>query len=228
MDFIHDIYEKDIQDRIHRKFVKYGLGEFEREVLYLKTGSNVHIQAGIDYLDILFFLLGKYAEQDISIIGDLVASEDIKDNLSSFGITPVSSRAKKYALRETFTPSRFQDFLRQFSCYYMLFSAKSGKNSITVKKSLPQKGSLVEKFVSAKFDKKYLKDIQDDFLFDWQGDFRQAELHHTFVIEELIVDPELLKRDAARARLEAQRKGKILRRKIIDGQESVTHVEMLV
>jgi hypothetical protein len=228
MDFIHDIYEKNIQDHIHRKFVKYGLGEFEREVLYLKTGNNVHIQAGIDYLDILFFLLGRYAEEDVSITGDLVTNEDIKDNLSSFGITPVSSKAKKYTLRETFTPSRFRDFLKQFSCYYMLFYAKSEKNSITVKKSLPQKGSLIEKFVSAKFDKKFLKDIKDDFLFDWQRDFKQAELHHMYVIKELIVDPELLKRDAAQARLEAQRKGKILRRKIIDGQESVTHIEMLV
>jgi hypothetical protein len=228
MDFIHGIYEKNIQDHIHRKFVKYGVGEFEREVIYLKTGSNVHIQAGIDYLDILFFILGKYAEQDISITGDLVTSEDIKDDLHSFGITPVSSRAKKYSLRETFTPSRLQDFLKQFSCYYMLFSAKSGKNSITVKKSLPQKGSLIEKLVSAKFDKKYSKDIQDDFLFDWQGDFKQAELHHTYIIEELIVDSDLLKRDAAQARLEAKRKGKILRRKTIDGIESATEIEMLV
>lgn len=228
MDFIHDIYEKNVQDHIHRKFVKYGVGEFEREVLYLKTGSSVHIQAGIDYLDILFSILGKYAEQDISISGDLVTSEDIKDDLRSFGIAPLSSRARKYALRETFTPSRFQDFMKQFSRCHMLFSAKSGKNGITTKKSLPQKGSLIEKFVSAKFDRRYSRDLQEDFLFDWQGDFKKAELRHTYFIEELIVDPELLKRDAAQARLDAKRKGKILRLKTIDGKESATEIEMLV
>lgn len=172
--------------------------------------------------------MARFAEEDVSISGDLVTSEDIISRLREFGITPLKATPKKYTLKETMTPQRFSEFLKLFSGYHMLFSAKSGKNSITVKKSLPQKGSLVEKFISAKFDKKFYRDIKEDFLFDWGGDFKQAEIHHAYLIEELSVAPELLKRDAARARLEAKRKGKIIRKKIVDGHETMTEIEMLV
>jgi len=228
MDFIHDIYKKNISESIHRKFVKYGIGEFERETLFLKAGSSVQIQAGIDYLDIVFFLLGEVAEKEVMMSGDIITNEDIATSLKAFGIEPTKTTPKKYTIKETMTPQRFSEFLQMFSPYYLLLSAKSDKNSISVKKSLPQKGNLIEKFVSAKFDKKFYEKIKNDFLFDWEGDFKNAEIHHTYHIEELVVAPELLKKDAAKARLEAKRKGKIIREKIVDGQKSRTEIEMLV
>jgi hypothetical protein len=92
------------------------------------------------------------------------------------------------------------------------------------KDSLPKPGgALKDNFCSASFDN---LDIVKEFAFD-VDDFKTLSIKHIFKIEDIIVSKEF-ESDFEKARLNAKRKGKIIRILNVDGKEIKKEHDLLV
>ncbi|MBU1204458.1 MAG: hypothetical protein KKE93_00945 [Nanoarchaeota archaeon] len=228
MNFIKNIYEKNIDEKIHQKFIRYSTGEFEKEEFIIKKGSSfVQIKAGFEYLDVMFDLIAPLVKEDVSLNGVIITKNKIINELNEFGIEPKKVSGKKYTIQETMTSDKFKDFVNKFNSCFLLLKVKSGKYSISVKKSIPKPGKTVEKFVTAKFDLKDLDLIKKEFLFDVDVDnFKDISIKHTYVIDEIII-PDEFRNKPEEARLNAKRKGRIIRKIDIDGKTEEKEIELL-
>ncbi|MBU3906927.1 MAG: hypothetical protein KKA64_01620, partial [Nanoarchaeota archaeon] len=69
------------------------------------------------------------------------------------------------------------------------------------------------------------KNIAESFIFEMPN-WKEAEICHDFMIDELVIPEELKKeKDFAKIREAAKRKGKIIRTSVIDGKEIRKEVE---
>jgi len=229
MNFIKNIKENKIDEWTHMKFIRYSPGTFEKETFKITKGSNfVQIKAGFEYLDVMFKLMADCVKDDVDINGVLVTKKDVIKDLEDMGIEILKKTGKKYTIKQTLSAAKFKEFVDKFSQYSLLFKIKSGRYSISVKKSVPKPGKVVEGFVSAKFELKDLDKIHDTFLFDWKDkNFKKAEIKHTYVIDDINI-PKEFENDPAQARLKSIRKGKIIRTIDVDGKTEKVDIDMEV
>ena len=194
----------------------------------MKKGSSfVQIKAGFEYLDVMFDLMAQCVNENVLLNGVIVTKNKIINELNEFGIEPKKVTGKKYTIQETMSKEKFKEFVNKFNSYFLLLNVKSGKYSISVKKSIPKPGKLVEKFVTAKFDLKDLDLIKKEFLFDIKVDnFKDISIKHTYLIDEIII-PDEFKNNPEEARLNAKRKGRIIRKIDIDGKTEEKEIELL-
>lgn len=218
MNFIKNIHENNIDEKTHEKFIRYSVGVFEKEEFIIKKGASfVQIKAGFEYLSVVLELMSALVNENVSLSGMIVTKKDILNEIKDFGIEPEKVTGKKYTIKEEMSPERFKEFIDKFNDYYLLLKLKSGKRSVAVKKSIPKPGKIVEGFVNAKFEKNDFSKIKEEFLFDVdKNDFKEASIKHTYIIEELIAPQGC---PPAEARLKAKRKGRIIRKINIDGEE---------
>jgi len=228
MNFIRKIYEKNVDEKVHQKFIRYSTGEFEKEEFMIKKGSSfVQIKAGFEYLDVMFDLIAQCVSEDVSLNGVIITKNNIINELNEFGIEPKKVTGKKYTIEEIMTSDKFKEFVEKFNSYSLLIKLKSGKYSISVKKSIPKPGKILEKFVTAKFGLKDLDLIKKEFLFDIKVDnFKNISIKHTYLIDEIII-PDEFKNNPEEARLNAKRKGRIIRKIDIDGKTEEKEIELL-
>jgi hypothetical protein len=229
INFIKNILDGNVDEITHNKFVRYGKGNFEKEEFTVKVGSRIQVQAGFEYVDILFKILSEVITEPVTLKGEVVSTTKIADVFANFGIEPKKITGKKYTIDEELSPEKFKDFMDVFGGYFLLLKASSGDNLISTKKSVPKPGKLVEKFVTAKFEKSFFDIIKKEFLFDCDVDkFKTASITHTYKINEIIFDEALVEKDPLKARLEAKRKGTIVRKIVIDGSEKVIESEATI
>jgi len=225
INFIKNIHDNAVDDNAHKKFIRYSLGEFEREEMKIKVTKNIKIIAGFEYLDTMFHLLSEVVKEDVELSGTIVSKSDILGELSEFGIEPTKVTGKKHIIKATLTSDKFKDFVKVFSKYYLLLSVKSGTYDLKPGKSVPKPGKVVEKWLKATFEKTDLDLIKSEFLFDVKDDFKEAIVKHTYNIVDIEV-PKEFENDPVQARLNAIRKGSIARLVTVDGSENSSEFDL--
>ncbi len=209
--FLKKIAENKVDDLVHKKFVRYSRGEFEKEELKIKFGSKIQMWAGYEYIDIFFQLAANIVEAEVSIKGIILAKNNIDNDLSGFGIKPsLVKKVKaliKYQISAKLTPDEFRKFVNKFIDNYLLLNLKSEDIEIKTKTALPKPGTLTEKFVSMKLPKKYEAMIRDEFCFNSKDS--EVTVKHKYFITEIDI-PKQYENDPEKARLEARRKGKLI------------------
>jgi len=228
MNFIKKIFEKQVDEKVHAKFVRYSLGEFEKEPFVIKAGGKIQIAAGFEYLDVMYELVAGLVTEEVELNGVIVSKENIVEELASLNIEPAKITGKKYTIKTVVPPDTFKGFVERFNKYSLLINVKSGDYVVSSGKSVPKPGKLVEGFVKAKFPKSDLDLIKNEFLFDDEGDFKVASIKHTYVITDVKIDDKLVEEDPLKARLAAVRVGKIVRERNIDGKVSTSEADMKV
>ncbi|RLJ01998.1 MAG: hypothetical protein DRP08_04955 [Candidatus Aenigmatarchaeota archaeon] len=222
MNFIKQIFEGRADDSLHYKFVRYGRGEFERLFFTIKKGKNLKIKTSWDFAADLFGLIAENTKEPLQVSGKIIANRDISEELPC--PAEVSKRGKLYTaeINAELTPEELMEIYRKFQKNYILLNVKGSEFKLSVGKSLPKPGKAIkEDFCKATLPIELL----DEFAFDFDKDFKEAKIVHIIKIDELIIPPEL-RNDPAKARLEAKRKGKIIRKITVDGK-TVTHEKKL-
>lgn len=220
INFMKNIHDNSVDDKTHQKFIRYGIGQFEKEEMKITVGSSIKVYAGFEYLDTMFWMLSEVVKDDVELNGTIVSKKDILSEIKDFGIEPKNVTGKKYTIKETFSADRFREFVKTFSGYVLLVKVKSKPYALTMKASVPKPGKLVEKFLSATFSKDDYDLIRKELLFDHEADFKQASIRHLYEITNIDI-PEEYEDDPAKARLHAVRKGKVIRKMVIDGEERI-------
>ena len=220
INFIKKIVDNDVDDYTHLKFTRFGKGKFEKEDFIVKlSGKNVQIQTGYEYAEVILRILAENTNSEVVGSGKIISSKDVEDKIKEHGLEITAKRGKKYDVKFSLSSSDFKKFIYDFEDCYVLLNATSGLNVIKMKQSLPKPNKLVEKFINAKYDKDLLPVLTDEFLFDVPNFKKQVTMKHWYEINDIVVDEELVKTDPLKARLEAKRKGKLIREINLDGNK---------
>ncbi len=227
--FIKKIVDDNIDNHVHMKFVRFGMGKFEKEQFIVKvTGKNVQIQSGYEYSEVFLRILAENSKDNFDGKGRIVSSKDMQQELSEHNVEVIKKRGNKYDVEFSLSADSFKKFVYAFKDSYLLLNVVSGNNTTKMKQSLPKPNTPVEKFITVKFDKSLLPLIQEEFLFDVEGFKKVAKIKHTYVIESILVDDALLEKDPLKARMEARRKGKVIREIDVDGATETKEYNFIV
>lgn len=230
MHYVKQLFEDDIDDWVHERFVRYGRGMFDGAYLSVKsTGKGLKLSGSWDYAGGLVDILSN-SSGSVKLKGAVFAKRDLSDVLSDF--FELSKEKKKKSLYSAVVSGEvdcdaLKGLVSMVPDAYLLLTGWCGKNKIKAKNKLPKPGGKVKvNFCSASFDSSLTSFVFDEYLFDVEGEFEEATISHKYVVDE-IVPPEGVT-DPARIRIEAKRKGTIIRKLIVDGKESEKTIHLLV
>ena len=228
MNFIRKIAQNQVDEETHNAFVRYSMGEFEKEDYVIKVaGKNIKIGAGFEWVNAMLKFTCSLCEGDVELSGVIPTMKEINAILDKYGIQYEEKRrygksGSKYELKAAMPAAKALEMLQELSNNYLLINLKSEGRTVKIKKmETPKPGGLVPKFVMTTLKKEDLEKVKQEFLFDVDvADFKEAIINHTYKITDIDVDEALLEQDPARARREAKRKGTIYRKVTVDGQET--------
>ncbi|HII15021.1 MAG TPA: hypothetical protein HA362_01800 [Nanoarchaeota archaeon] len=204
----------------HYKFVRYGKGEYDRFLFEITKGrNNFKVKSSYDFANDFVGIIAERMRETASVSGKIIMARDFKPELDPFcEAVNYSKRGKLFTaeISAEFSPEQLRRLYDKFSSAFLLLNVKSSEMSLKAGKSLPKPGGAIKPgFCSATLP----LDLLDEFAWDVKQEFQKLEIKHILYINEIVLTPEL-KADPAKARLEAKRKGKIVRIVTIDGKET--------
>ncbi|MFH0861207.1 MAG: hypothetical protein V1921_08390 [Candidatus Altiarchaeota archaeon] len=229
MNLIKSILEGRSDEWIHQRFTKYGKGEFKGPSVDVKVSKDVKLSATVDYVTLLEWVAAKNCSDDLNVNGTIIAKEDLKGKIDAFEVGRTSNKKGVYTaeVSGTIKAEALREAYDRIPGAYFLLNLTSKGCKIKTKTKLPKPGSGPDTgFCTATFDIGALADIKGEIFFDHAGDFREASASHIYIIKELAAPAGV--KDPARIRLEAKRKGRIVRTVKADGVTKVTENEFSV
>jgi len=240
MNFIKRIAERNVDKFTHWFFIRYGMGEFEKEPLIIVlTSGKVKLRGGFEYVNSFQRFLAGLAAEELELSGSIVTSKDINKSLAELGLGPLPAekmRAKstyQYSINNRVDRATFIRLCELLYDCFLLFRAEDTDGRVLkVKKDKPPKiGAATKGFVSLELPKTDWEAVRAEFLFDvpkskLEG-AKRIEILHRYIIDDIII-PDEYKDDAVKARRMAVRKGKIKRVVDIDGDSVESEIQMEV
>ena len=223
MNFIRKIFENKADELVHQQFVRFGKGNYERALLTIKKSKRLAIKSSFEFSNDFVELISQEASSDIEISGAIIALHEFSLDIEN----EYSKRGKIYKAdikRQTIKKEKLKEIYEKFKFDFLLLNLEADNCSLKCKNSLPKPGgALKNNFCSAYFDN---LSVAKEFTFD-VPDFKELTIKHVFEIDDLIIfkDDE---DDFAKARINAKRKGKIIRILSIDGKEIKKEHDLLV
>ncbi|MBW3013781.1 hypothetical protein KY335_00895 [Candidatus Woesearchaeota archaeon] len=227
MNFIKQIANKKTDSYTHNAFVRYGPGEFVKEdFIVKKIGKNIKIWGGFEWCNVLLKFVASFCSGVVSVNGTIPTTRDVGPELKKLGVDFEEKRrfgkkGSKYEIKTTLPADTVRKMINQVYDFYLMLDLKCGNYIVKMKKKeTPKIGSPSDKFVSAVIPVDHLKAFIDEFLFDCGvSDFKSVVIKHTYKVEKIILDEKLAAKDPLAARLQAKRKGTVIRVIDIDGKE---------
>ncbi|VVB79689.1 Uncharacterised protein [uncultured archaeon] len=234
MNFIKKIVDKKIDGAVHLQFQKFSRGEFRDRagISAKKVGNKYTINTTAEFANELVVLaaekLGK-AKENVS--GVVVTTAELGKEI------PYKSKSqfqgiKKYAIDGDMSGEEIIKFVKSLPKVFFALSFKFPEGELKIKPKLPKSGKPSSKNEDGESKKPdFCKLITTDesigksFIFE-KPDFKQADIIHTFFINDIVVPTSLKnEKDFAKVREGALRKGKILRIAKIDCSETKKEYE---
>ena len=234
MNFIKEIFEGKKNESSHLQFQKFSKGIFKDKALIKVKNANGKFTIYTTYEfsnDLVRNLAEKIGEEKVQITGAIISTLDL-DKEISFKTKKQFMGVKQYIIDQSIKGEEILDLLKKFPKVLFALSFGFKDEILKIKPKAPKssKPKNNEDKISVDFCKFITKDknLIKEFVFE-KEDFKEAEIFHDFLIEEIIIPKELEKeKDFAIIREKSLRKGKILRKAIIDGKEIKTEKEFLV
>ena len=208
--FIKKIFTNKTDDNCHRQFVRFGKGTFPgRAALNLQKNKKIKLRGSFECANDFVILVSELA--DCKFSGIILSKEELlgltlkkKSAVLTYEVSDLSSGKIKEITDKVYT---------------MLLDAECPGISLKMKKKLPKPGKSGEAKIDDKFcileaDVKYWAAIRDAFMLP---ECRKCKINHTFIISEIVMPKG--EKDFEKIRLFAKRKGKLIRKMEIDGQE---------
>lgn len=217
--FIKKLFEGEIDESVHKQFVRFGKGSYSlRAIINVRKNDKIKVTTSFELANDLVGFVSNLAEK-FSINGIILSKEPIqglefkKKNILS---CEINKEIKAKDLKEL-----------SAKAYATLLDCSAQGISLKMKKKLPRPKKSAElkvddKFCMLELDKKFWEKFHEDFLFDLPHEFKKARIEHTYIIEEIIIPKEIQnEKDFEKIRLMAKRKGKIIRKIVVDGKEII-------
>jgi len=210
--FIKKIFEGNADESVHRQFIRFSRGSFSgRAALNLVKKERIKLGGSFEFANDFCDFVAENSEAKFS--GKILSRSKIAD---------FNGKEKKgiYAYEVEGADSKKIIEIKD-AAYSMLLDAEGTGISLKMKKKLPKPGKSGELKIDDKFcilecDLKFWEKLKEFFMLPESSKFK---VNHTYIIEEVIVDRD--EKDFAKMRETAKKKGKIIRKTVIDGKEAV-------
>ncbi len=240
MNFIKKISEKNFDESVHLQFQKFSKGEFRnRAVINAKfSGGKYTLNTSAEFAnELVKDVAEKLGTTKTKITGAIVSTQNLKENpefslLLAHAEVKQFQGVKRFIIDEEMCGKDILKFLEKNPKAFFALSFDSLNGSILkIKPKAPKSGkpgTKGEEIPKPDFCKLITNDssLAKSFIFE-RTDFKQAEIVHNFIINEIIIPSELKnEKDFAKVREKALRKGIVLRKAKIDGKEIETKLEI--
>lgn len=234
MSFIKKILKGEIDESVHNQFIRFGKGNFSGRAaaVFRKTPGKVKIGGSFEYSNDFASLAEKFGGGKVS--GKILSKEDISSIMSKNNIKG-TSETKRGGLfygnsidEQNLGKEQMKELLE--NSYFCLLDIQGEGFELKTKKNLPKPGKsenskIDDKFCQLDIDEKYWPIVKDTFFWDLP-ECKKGKVSHKYVINELILPPG--EKDFEKIRLQAKRKGKIIRSIEAEGNEKKVEKEMIV
>ena len=221
------IFQNNADEYVHRQFVRFGKGIFEkRAVINVKKKDNIEISASFELANDLILFVSDLAE-NINAEGIVLS----KENIPGFNAKK-KKEVLSYDVKKKFNADELKKIVG--NSYASLLDCSADGISLKIKKKLPRaskkkEAKADEKFCQLSIDRKYFQKFHDEFLFDIPNEFKKVHIEHKYAINEIIIPKELEKEgNFEKIRQLAKKKGKLIRKIVVDGKELVKEKDLLV
>lgn len=228
--FIKKIFLGKIDEQVHKQFVRFGKGNYKaRAVISFHKTLGIKIKASFEYANELVGIALELSNS-VEIEGIVLSKEDLSKNFSENNIK-TAQETKKGGLfyknnieKQKIESSKLKAIVEK--TYFAMLDVEGDGISLKIKKKLPKPGKSGEAKVDEKFcimevDISKENAIREAFFWDAFG--KKIKTEHEYIINEIIA-PENEK-DFEKMRLNARRKGKLIRKLNIDGREEIKEIE---
>jgi len=228
--FIKKIFQDKVDEQVHKQFIRFGKGTYEgRAIVNVRVGNEIKISTSFELTNDLLYFLANLASK-FKVSGLLLCKENPTELLKKLGIEAVveeKTRLFQAKIEQELTAEQLKELAEE--SYFALLDCFAQGIEFKVKKRLPtpRKGEVKmdEKFCQLKLSKDYWQNFHSEFLFDLPPNLKKARIEHSYIIEKLIIPNTT---DLEKARIEAKRQGKIIRKAIVDGKELIKEKEFTV
>jgi hypothetical protein len=226
MNFVKKIFDGEIDESVHAQFQKFSRGEFrDRAVVKVKkVGGKYTIFTTAEFANgVVRDLAEKLGNEKAKITGSIIGTNDLKGELEFKKISQFQG-VKNYSIEQEMSGDEIINLLEKFPKNFFALSFDSGKGDVLkIKAKAPKsaKPKNKDETPNPDFCKLITTDEQIGKSFVWEkANFKDALIAHDFMIESIVVPNELKsEKDFAVVREKSLRKGKIIRRGSIDGEE---------
>jgi len=219
VNFIRKIWLDNADEKAHAQFIRFSRGTFEnRAVISINKSKIIKLRSTFEFANDFVLFLAELPNVNFS--GVILSRENLGEIFLKNGVEIDESKKKGlfvYITRDVSskTVAEIKDKI-----YCMLLDAEAPGISLKTKKKLPKPGKSGAEKIDGKFcilelDEKFYKQFHEDFLFGLPYEFKKAKVRHTFVISDIILPKG--EKDFERIRLDARKKGKIIRQAEVDG-----------
>ena len=213
--FLKEIFEGKTNEAIHHSFTRYGKGEYERLLFELKSGKALSVKSSFDFANEFVKLVSEFGKGSLEVSGKIICGHDFKNEVP-FEVADYSKRGKLYTaeIQATLTPQQLKELYEKFKLDFLLLNVVGDNVKLKVGKSLPKPGGRIkENFCSATLPLEAKHELAWD-----ARDFKVLKVKHLLKINDVEINKELMMKDPAKARLDAVRKGIIVRELDVDGK----------
>lgn len=226
MNLIKKICNKKIDRSVHKKFIRFSRGEFNRYLVELRvTSKNLKVKASYDWSNDLFKMIADCIKGSADVKGKIIANYDFSQDLPC-EVEKINKSGKKYtALIDTkLNSDSMKQLFEKLKEHYILLNVISEDFKLQCGKSLPKPG----KDLKINFCKATLpKELLDEFIFDVDESGKKINIINKFIITDINI-PDEFKNNPALARKEAIREGKLIRNIEIDDQNIIKEYQFKI
>jgi len=224
-------------EQVHNQFTKFSRGEFkDKAMLKMKNSAGVYsLDTTAEYARELVSLLAeKLGNSKTLVTGAMVSALDLQG--FSYEEKKMAMGVRKYMINREMTGKEILEMINSAPKAFTGLSFSVGKDELKVQPKSPKsaKGASSSKKENAEakidFCKLKTSDLSliEGFFFSDELSFKKIEIKHDFIITDIVIPQELKnEKDFAKIREQAQRKGKILRFRDMDGNKDKREVEFL-
>ena len=233
MNFIKKAIDGQSDQSVHLQFQKFSKGEFRNRALIevkAQSGGKYTIKTSAEFAnDLVRLMAEKLGSEKVKVTGAIVSTSDLTGELD-FKEKKQFQGVKRYLMDGDMSGEEILSLMEKLPKTFFALSFSVGDEVLKIKPKAPKSGKPgKEKEDGPKADfcslKTTDKEIVGDFIFENPG-FKGARINHTIFVERMVIPDELKEeKDFAKIREESKRAGRIVRKSIIDDQESEKEYE---
>src|SRR3989344_1916598 len=231
---IRKIFEKNLDEEVHSNFLKFGRGEYKDKYLIeaKARGNSWTIKTGPEFANFLVKKCLEKVNSEVSIKGIIVTTSDIINEIE-FKIVKVGNfqGIRKIQIDTNVNKDKILSLMDKYPRDFFALSFSNNDFTLKIKAKAPKSekpskendnGPKAE-FCSLKTnDESLVKEL----LFDVDK-FKEVSVNHIISIKDIVYPSNVANLKPAEVREQSKRKGKIIRKVLVDGKEEVSEMEFV-
>lgn len=225
MNFIKKVFDEEIEDEVHMQFQKFSRGEFPNRALIKakKVKNNYTITTTSEFAnEFVGIMAEKLGGEKTKVTGAIISTLDLGNELD-FQDKKQFMGIKQYIINKEMSGNEILELIEKFPKVFFALSFSARGDILKIKAKAPKsaKPKNKDEAPAPDFCKLITSDEGIAKSFVWEkSDFKLAEISHNFIIESIVIPSELKnEKDFAVVREKSLRKGRIVRKAVIDGKE---------